>query len=170
LTGLNKGDVARLIKVLKRDGIIKQTRGRVRLVKPDFDPEQVSLEDEDRRLAYERSRIEMMRGYAELCECRRRYILNYFGDEQETEQCGLCDNDVSNRAMGRVVIHQDQPSDDTMLAESPFPMGSHVVHETLGEGVVQRTTADSVTVLFDDAGYKTLAVEVVQEQNMMRTV
>jgi len=29
---------------------------------------------------FDRSRIEMVRGYAELRDCRRRYLLNYFGD------------------------------------------------------------------------------------------
>ncbi len=164
ITGLNKGDLARLVKALKRDGIIKETRGRIKLVKPDFDPQAVSLEEEEHRLAYERSRIEMMRTYAEMAECRRRYILNYFGEEYEAPECARCDNDLSVAAEQRVVI--------TVQADAShgFAVGTHVAHEVWGEGVVQRVSGDDVTVLFDTVGFKTLAASVVEEQNLLRIV
>ncbi len=164
ITGLNKGDLARLVKVLKQDGIIKETRGRVRLIKPDFDPQAVSLEDEEHRLAYERSRIEMMRTYAETAECRRRYILNYFGEEYEAPRCERCDNDLSVAAEQRVVITEQAD------ASHGFVVGTHVAHEVWGEGVVQRVSGDDVTVLFDTVGFKTLAASVVEEQNLLRIV
>ncbi len=164
ITGLNKGDLARLIKVLKRDGIIKESRGKVRLVKPDFDPQQVSLEYEEHRLAYERSRLEMMRGYAELADCRRRYILSYFGEEYEAEHCNLCDNDISKVAEQRVIITEQEPTNNQ------FEVGTRVAHESWGEGVVQRVSGDDVTVLFDTVGFKTLAASVVAEQGLLRTV
>ncbi len=164
ITGLNKGDLARLVKVLKQDGIIKETRGRVRLIRPDFDPQAVSLEDEEHRLAYERSRIEMMRTYAETAECRRRYILNYFGEEYEAPRCERCDNDLSVAAEQRVVITEQAD------ASHGFVVGTHVAHEVWGEGVVQRVSGDDVTVLFDTVGFKTLAASVVEEQNLLRIV
>lgn len=164
ITGLNKGDVARLVKVLKRDGIIKETRGRIRLVKPDFDPQQVSLEDEEHRVAYEQSRLEMMRNYAEMAECRRRYILNYFGEEYNGEHCEWCDNDLSAGVEQRVVI--------TEQADTPnhFTVGTRVAHAAWGEGVVQRASGDDVTVLFDTVGFKTLAASLVEEQGMLRAL
>jgi ATP-dependent DNA helicase RecQ len=39
----------------------------------------------------ERSRVEMMRRYAELTDCRRRFLLRYFG-EAVADPCGRCDN------------------------------------------------------------------------------
>ena len=39
----------------------------------------------------DQSRVEMMRGYAETTECRRQFLLGYFG-EQLDEPCGNCDN------------------------------------------------------------------------------
>lgn len=39
----------------------------------------------------EKSRVEMMRGYAETVDCRRRFLLGYFG-ETVTAPCGACDN------------------------------------------------------------------------------
>jgi len=37
----------------------------------------------------EKSRLEMMRGYAEDTGCRRQFLLNYFG-QQLDEPCGNC--------------------------------------------------------------------------------
>ena len=42
--------------------------------------------DKERHKQFERSRVEMMRGYAELGDCRRGYVLNYFGEGFE-EPC-----------------------------------------------------------------------------------
>jgi ATP-dependent DNA helicase RecQ len=50
----------------------------------------------------------------------------------------------------------------------PYALGDRVVHDSLGEGVVQRITGDSITILFDKAGYKTLAANVVQENGLLK--
>ncbi|MFG2376847.1 RecQ family ATP-dependent DNA helicase [Streptomyces sp. NPDC048504] len=42
-------------------------------------------------LELERSRVDMMRGYAETTDCRRRFLLGYFGDSVPVP-CGACDN------------------------------------------------------------------------------
>ncbi len=44
----------------------------------------------ERRRRIDRSRIEMMRGYAETPGCRRQYLLGYFGEQLDTP-CGHCD-------------------------------------------------------------------------------
>ena len=41
----------------------------------------------------DQSRVEMMRGYAETTDCRRQFLLGYFG-EQLDEPCGNCDSDT----------------------------------------------------------------------------
>lgn len=159
-TGLNKGDLARLIRLLKQEKIIAEQRGRFRLLVEDFDPEAISLEEEVHRLAYERSRQEMMRGYAEGDGCRRRYILNYFGEEFEAERCALCDNDT-RVAEQRVVVIEEQ------YVESDFAIGEQVVHQSWGQGVVQSIDADRLTVLFESVGYKVLATALILEQGLL---
>ncbi len=165
-TGLGKGDLARLIALLKRDGMLEEKRGRFKLRVPDFDPEQISLDEEEHRHEYERSRIEMTRGYAETRECRRAYILNYFGEEYEAERCEMCDNDVAEVREGRVAIGAE--SRDAVAL--PFDIGDRVTHEAWGEGMVQRLTDDTITVLFETVGYKTLSSEIVQAQNLLQHV
>ena len=107
---------------------------------------------DERRRAYERSRVEMMRGYAEVRDCRRGYLLNYFGEPFEPP-CGNCDNCEAGIA--------------APAATEPFDLGARVRHEAWGEGTVQRYEADKIFVLFDDVGYKTLDVALVVERELL---
>jgi ATP-dependent DNA helicase RecQ len=53
---------------------------------PSIDP--ASLEERARR---ERVRLDAMVGYVTRAACRRRYLVDYFGDTRRPEQCGTCD-------------------------------------------------------------------------------
>ena len=68
----------------------------------DFDPTAVAIEaveSQDARRAYERSRIDMLRTYAELRDCRRRFLLEYFGEPAAPDWvCGNCDACDTQRA------------------------------------------------------------------------
>ena len=109
---------------------------------------------QEHRGEFERSRIEMMRGYAEVRDCRREYLLNYFGEEFDGP-CGYCDNCEAG-----VVV---EGSED----QEPFPINSRVTHKKWGEGVVQRYEGDKMVVLFEKVGYKTLDVELVIERGLL---
>jgi ATP-dependent DNA helicase RecQ len=111
---------------------------------------------EERRRSYDRSRVDMMRSYAEADGCRREFVLSYFGEPYEGP-CGNCDNCLSGRSDSA-----ERP------AEVPFAVGSRVAHGDWGEGVVQRYDDAAVVVLFDDVGYKTMALDVVLERALLR--
>jgi ATP-dependent DNA helicase RecQ len=117
-----------------------------------------AVEAEEHRRAFDRSRVDMMRGYAETGGCRRGFVLSYFGEPFDPP-CGNCDN----CAEGRV----EATADD---ADQLFAVGDRVAHDSFGEGVVQRYDGDSVVVLFDDVGYKSLALELVAERELLRAV
>ncbi|MFF7865470.1 RecQ family zinc-binding domain-containing protein [Streptomyces qaidamensis] len=55
-----------------------------------------------RRRRVDRSRIEMMRGYAETATCRRQYLLGYFGEQLDAPcgQCDVCDREDEHPATG----------------------------------------------------------------------
>ncbi len=58
---------------------------------------------EEMRRSFDRSRVDMMRAYAETDDCRRAFILSYFGEPFEPP-CGHCDNCEAGqvpRAAGR---------------------------------------------------------------------
>ena len=44
-----------------------------------------AIEHAEARRRLERSRLEMMRGYAETTGCRRQFVLAYFGELTQTE-------------------------------------------------------------------------------------
>jgi ATP-dependent DNA helicase RecQ len=102
---------------------------------------------------YERTRVEMMRGYAETAECRREYLLSYFG-EAFAAPCGNCDN-------------CDAGMTGPDVGAQPFQVGSRVRHRELGDGAVQRYDRDTVVVLFDEHGYRTLGVDLVLEHGLL---
>jgi ATP-dependent DNA helicase RecQ len=102
-----------------------------------------------------RSRIEMMRGYAETTGCRRQYLLGYFG-EQLPHPCGNCDTCDAGTA-------EEQPT-----RSEEFPLNGSVQHVTWGHGVVMSIDQDRLTVLFDDVGYKTLSLPAIREHQLLR--
>ena len=127
--------------------------GDVRAARDTADAVRDAAVEEEKRRAFDRSRVDMMRGYAEAGGCRREFILSYFG-EPFAPPCGRCDNCESGRS--------EAAPDDV-----PFPVGSRVAHGRWGEGVVQRYDDDAVVVLFDEVGYKTLALDVVRERALL---
>ena len=101
----------------------------------------------------ERTRLAMMRRYAEHTACRRSFLLSYFGQDYPGP-CGNCDNDLTHP--------------EAAPAEVPFAVGARVVSERWGEGTVQRYDGDHVTVLFDEHGYRELFVPVVLQRGLLR--
>ncbi|MGN6607242.1 MAG: RecQ family ATP-dependent DNA helicase [Jatrophihabitans sp.] len=101
-----------------------------------------------------RSRIEMMRGYAETPGCRRQFLLGYFG-EQLPHPCGNCDTCDAGLA------------EDDSVDDPQYPRNSAVRHPEWGHGVVMSTSADRLTVLFDEVGYKTLARDAVEANDLL---
>ena len=94
--------------------------------------------------------LERMRAYAELHDCRRRYLLDYLG--QDATPCDRCDN----------CEHGLPPGD-----EHPFPQHTRVVHRVLGKGVVLGYSGDSMRVLFDASGEKTLQTSFVTQRGLL---
>lgn len=121
--------------------------------------EALQLQEQHQHL--ERSRIEMMRGYAEVRNCRREYLLNYFG-ESLNEPCGFCDN-----CKAGIATEAEAEVDDK---RQPFPVNSQVVHRSWGMGTVMRYEEDKITVLFDRVGYKALAVDMVILRGLLKRV
>ncbi len=109
----------------------------------------------EHRQRVDSSRVEMMRGLADTTGCRRQYLLGYFGEEL-AEPCGNCDTCAAGTAT---------PTEPT---DGEFVVGATVEHAEWGAGVVMRTEGDRVVVLFDTAGYRTLALAAVREHDLLR--
>ncbi len=117
----------------------------------------------------DRSRVEMMRGYAETRGCRRRFLLGYFG-ETLSDPCSRCDT-CRDGAPDEVATVSVLPGADTAQVDcetSVFAPNTHVVHTEWGPGVVMTCEHDRITVLFDSEGYRTLSLDAVAESGVLK--
>ncbi|NJC70319.1 ATP-dependent DNA helicase RecQ [Planosporangium thailandense] len=159
-TGLGPRKLGELLVLLEEVGAaVPGRRGRWRAPAYAPEPDQAAhaaRAQAERRQTVQRSRLEMMRNLAETTACRGQTLLAYFGEQLE-HPCGHCDNCLSGAA--REVADAG--------AGGPFPVHSRVSHAEWGDGTVLRYEGDHMTVLFDEVGYKTLSVPVVEEQELL---
>lgn len=138
-----------ILALLKKSGFIEtRTRSKYSLTADALkNPELVlNLANYETKKSYDQSKLAMMLQYAETTGCRRRFILNYFGEDYDAPNCGACDNCLRGR------------SDVTA---SGYRIADVVYHKKWGQGTVERTEKDLVTVLFPTVGYKTLLASAV---------
>jgi ATP-dependent DNA helicase RecQ len=148
-----------ILALLKKGGFIanvtKSTYGLAPLLKQSKGLA-LNLASYETKRSYDQSKLAMMLQYCETRSCRRKFILNYFGEEYDKTNCGACDNCRAALARGDTV--------DVDLGEADFHIGDVVQHPKFGQGTVERSERDLVTVLFPSHGYKTLLASAVSRQ------
>ena len=138
-----------ILALLKKAGfIVASMRAKYKLSEQaKRNPELVlNLHNYETKKAYDQSKLAMMLQYCETTSCRRKFILNYFGEDFEAQNCGACDNCFN----GRLTI-----------GTSGYRIADVVHHPKFGQGTVERAEKDLVTVLFPGVGYKTLLATAV---------
>jgi ATP-dependent DNA helicase RecQ len=149
-----------LVNLLTQTGAVEITdTGDLRYDRSGPPPEKAvdkAVELEENRRRVDRSRVEMMRAFAEATGCRRRFLLEYFGEPYE-KACGHCDVCQSGDA---------EPDEDP--GEGPFALHADVTHTEWGRGQVMRREPDRITVLFDQVGYKTLALAALERDDLLK--
>ncbi|WP_101786584.1 RecQ family ATP-dependent DNA helicase [Nonomuraea indica] len=157
-TELSPRRLTTLLDLLRRAGAVRPGPRRVTPVPGGPDPEQAAgaaRELAERHREIERTRLEMMRRYAETGDCRRRFLLGYFGEDLGGP-CGNCDTCLAGTAR--------TPAE----AGGPFAMHARVEHDTWGPGQVIRRDEDRLTVLFETGGYRELLLDAVLDQQLLR--
>lgn len=160
-TGLSQTRLTSAVSRLEEAGALEVLPGGEVVASGDVHPVDAAEEaarNEEARSKIEQSRVEMIRSYAESRSCRREYLLNYFG-EQVGGSCGHCDN-CDRRGEDGAKTAEDE------LAV-PFAADQRVVHKAWGPGLLVRADGDTITVLFDDVGYKTLSLRILLEQDLL---
>ncbi|WP_128377324.1 RecQ family ATP-dependent DNA helicase [Streptomyces cavernae] len=169
--GLSRRRTTDLLNLLEEAGAVT-VEGRRRAVRalPGRTPDEAAEragEVFERRRRTDRSRIEMMRGYAETLSCRRQYLLGYFG-EQLDERCGRCDGcDRCDEDHDRRAEAGHRESAPAAGHRAPYEPNDRVRHSEWGAGTVMRTEEDRVVVLFEQVGYKTLSLAAVEEHDLL---
>jgi ATP-dependent DNA helicase RecQ len=116
----------------------------------------LSLANYETKKSYDQSKLAMMLQYAENTSCRRRFILNYFGEDFEVPNCGKCDN-----CLRQLAREATAPTKAIGQSTGGFKIGDVVKHAKFGNGTIERAEKDLVTVLFPTVGYKTLLASAV---------
>jgi len=155
-------------QVQERTGLGRRTVGRILNLRSDVlssasppdagAPDAMAVAVRERAEAQkrlDRSRVEMVRAYAETDRCRMAFVLGYFG-ERLAEPCGRCDR------------CRDGSVEEAEPASAPYRVGEAVLHPHFGRGAVVDVTADEITVLFEDEGYRTLDPGIVERRQLLR--
>ena len=163
-TGLSPRRLTGLLNQLQETRAVRTGKRGVRLDAGAKLPTVVerAVEHAEARQRVDRSRIEMMRGYAETDGCRRQFLLGYFGEDLP-EPCGNCDTCTDGSAYA--VDYDDAAA--AAAGGDPFPLQASVVHKEWGPGLVMRHEEDTITVLFEQEGYKTLSRRAVAEGGLL---
>jgi ATP-dependent DNA helicase RecQ len=148
-----------ILAILKKGGFIETpSRSKYALTEAARNNEAMllNLANYETKKSYDQSKLAMMLQYAETTSCRRRFILNYFGEGFDRTNCDACDN----CRRPRIAAHNGRPAP----GESGFRIADLVYHPKFGQGTVERAEKDLVTVLFPSVGYKTLLASAVSRE------
>jgi ATP-dependent DNA helicase RecQ len=120
----------------------------------------------------EQSRLDMVASYAESSACRRRYLLNYLGDEYNAQLCLRCDNCLRKASVMSFEEWDVDTQREKVEADrsGPFAPGENVTHPQWGQGSVQRVDGDVLVVRFDAVGYRSMHAPTVIERGLLQAV
>ena len=154
--GMSERRLTGLVNLLEAAGAVR-LNGEIEPVPDGPGPAEAAAKAVEIATQYrsvERSRVEMMRRYAELTDCRRRFLLRYFGQGADDPclNCDNCDAGLSTPADG---------------GHGAFGAGMRVEHQEWGRGVVLADEGDRLTVFFDEVGYKELLTQAVLEHQLL---
>jgi ATP-dependent DNA helicase RecQ len=156
---LSRSKILEAVSRLEEVGFLEVSDEGEVVQREDAPPVEEAVEEgaeaSEEREEFEKSRLEMMRSYAEHNGCRRDFVLSYFGEEHDPP-CGNCDNCDAG-------LVESEPD-----AVRPFEIGTLVTHSEWGQGEVQRYDANRVVVLFESVGYRTLDLELVEEKGLLQ--
>ncbi|MFF8534537.1 RecQ family ATP-dependent DNA helicase [Streptomyces sp. SAS_267] len=179
-TGLSQTPLTSMLHLLEEAGAVTTAgRGGVRAVPGARRDTCVgeAMRIASARVDLERSRVEMMRAYAETSGCRRRHMLGYFGESLAEGDCAGCDMCTRAQELKQAPVRTGDILSGTgpdplepVAADGVFPPGTRVGHSTWGEGEVMSEEGNRITVLFESVGYRTLSLPAVRARGLLTPV
>ncbi|HEV2886287.1 MAG TPA: RecQ family ATP-dependent DNA helicase [Jatrophihabitans sp.] len=154
--GLPVARVRRAANALVAVGAVAEQRGGLRRICPAGATGQAVAAAEQsarQRRVQTETAVELVRRYAETDDCRRRLLLQLLGEDR-SQPCRNCDNCDAGTS--------------TTVRSQPFDLSQRVEHAEWGSGIVQQYEPGRVVVLFDEVGFRTLALDVVRERGLLK--
>ncbi|MCL3818259.1 RecQ family ATP-dependent DNA helicase [Aeromicrobium wangtongii] len=142
------------LNLLERAGAVLEDRAGVRLstrAHTETILDRVDAMRESLRTMQE-SEVDLVQRYAETDDCRRRLVLELLG-EAHPDPCGRCDSCDAGTS--------------TSASRRPFPLGAEVRHASFGNGRIAQYDGDRVVVLFEQEGYRTLDLDLVESDGLL---
>lgn len=162
-TGLPEGRIRRMLDRLEEVGAAQILPTGEAVAIADQDAGEVAaraVEEQEQFRKTRRDQVELMQDYAETHICRRKYLLEYFGEDYPG-QCGNCDNCDTGFAARA----------ENADAELPFPLRCRVEHPKWGYGTVMRYDGNGhIVVLFEKGGNRELSIDFVLKRSLLRRV
>lgn len=153
-SGLAARTVSRALGVLLDTGAVERRDGALRATGLSAQAAAKSAaERQEERATIERSRVEVVRAYADTTDCRRRLLLELLG-EKHPHLCGSCDSCDAGTSVE--------------VEDAPLRPGQPVEHAEWGAGQVSVVEEDRVTVFFADRGYVTLDTAVAWGSGLLK--
>ena len=87
-----------ILSLLKEGRLVKELRGsRFRLMRSDVGHDELATlaQLSEEKAQKDREKLERMMQYGQSAACRWQILHDYFGEQMEGNQCGVCDNCVS---------------------------------------------------------------------------
>jgi ATP-dependent DNA helicase RecQ len=175
------------LNLLKDAGIVKEKRGaKFSLAKAGLSAEEIEkiAAEYVERGETDRQKLERMMLYAQSAFCRWRILSDYFeAEDEETENCGACDN-CTNPLAERLNIEAPPPQPDGKAATpdeeilekiksengssnggSEIELGEIVELPSYGEGQVKEIKEDKIVVAFPGGERKTFKKDFAAKAN-----
>ncbi len=161
-TGLTARSLSRALGALVQVGAVHERDGVLHPQEREGRPPSVEAvlravaDEREHAQAMDRSRVELVRTYADTSDCRRRLLLELLGEDRP-EPCGRCDSCDAGTSL--------EVDDD-----APLRAGETVEHREWGSGTVSVVEAERVTVLFEERGYVTLDTAIALDAGLLTPV
>jgi len=159
-TDVPPGKVTAALGRLEDAGVVElRPGGDVATVAKNVDVDAVAEEavrEQEMHRQYRQARVELIKDFAETKDCRRRYLLSYFGESTDGP-CAHCDNCDAG------TVEKEEAKNESL----PFALKSRVKHSKWGEGTVMKYEDDKIVVLFEEQGVKSLVTEFVIRNSLL---
>ncbi len=141
-----------ILELLKDNGMVRQTRERrlVPIARGLDRSAAAQLSSAYRERAQrDRRELERIAFYARTGFCRWKVLLEHFGDPQELERCGRCDNCL-HPPVRRIVKSRTGRVPSTRMPRPAYACGQYARVQRYGVGRVIASSSQSVTLEFPD--------------------